>query len=67
MWTNLEKMLKNQDDNSKDENENVLSLIEKSLRISRQIFHNSGAKFPDSKDCRSSVLMGGFQKLGDHA
>ena len=67
MWTNLEKMLKKQDENSKDENENVLSLIEKSLRISRKIFQNSGAKFPDSKDSRSSVLMGGFQKLEDHA
>ena len=29
MWTNLEKMLKKQDENSKDEIENVLSLIEK--------------------------------------
>ena len=67
MWTNLEKMPKKQDENSKDENENILSLIEKSLRISRRIFQNLGAKFPDSKDCRSSVLMGGFQKLEDHA
>ena len=55
-------MLTKQDDDSKEENEDTLESIEKSMRISRKIFQNLGENFPDPQNSCSSVLFGGFKK-----